>query len=255
MPRGGKRFGSRPELLEAGLDDAHLVGLVVDREVRAVAEAVGLAPQDAAAGGVERHHPHAARRADELLDALAHLGRGAVRERDREDLVRPRAALAEQVADARGEHARLARAGARDHERGPVGQGHRLPLGGVQPCEQLVGRVGSRAHGSTIATAFAGACPPPSAAPSLELALSRSRAQFSSHAICGMSSAAATLQSMPCAMNARSRSGLGARELAAELVQLREARCHAGADLGVVGRRVELQLERELVAVARAAPT
>ena len=73
MPRGGKRFGIAPELLEAGLDDAHLVGLVVDREVRAVAEAVGLAPQDAAAGGVERHHPHAARLPDELLDALAHL--------------------------------------------------------------------------------------------------------------------------------------------------------------------------------------
>ena len=141
------------QLLEARLDDPHLVGLVVDREVRAVAEPVGLAPQDAPAGGVERHHPHAARLADEVLDALAHLGRGAVRERDREDLVRPRAALAEQVADARGEHARLAGAGARDHEGGAVGQRHRLPLGGVQPGEELVGRVGRRAHPSTIATA------------------------------------------------------------------------------------------------------
>src|SRR6185312_15212137 len=74
-------LGVAPELLEAGLDDAHLVGLVVDREVRAVAEAVGLAPQDAATRGVERHHPHSARGSDELVDAIAHLPRGAVRER------------------------------------------------------------------------------------------------------------------------------------------------------------------------------
>ena len=141
-----------PELLEARLHDAHLVGLVVDREVRAVAEAIGLAPQDASAGRVERHHPHAARLADELLDALPHLGRGAVRERDREHLVRAGAALAEQVADARGEHARLARARAGDHERGAVGQRHRLALGGVETSEQLVVGVGGHAHVSTIAT-------------------------------------------------------------------------------------------------------
>ena len=43
--------------------------------------------------------------------------------------------------------------------------------------------------------------------------------------------------------------GLGARELAAQLVQLREARGHAGADLGVVGGGVELELQGQLVAV------
>ena len=96
---------------------------------------------------------------DEQLDALAHLGRRAVRERDREHLVRPRATLAEQVADARGQHARLAGAGAGDHERGAVGQRHRLPLGGVQTSEQLVVGVGGHAHFSTIATGHAGARP------------------------------------------------------------------------------------------------
>ena len=55
------------ELLEALLDEAQLVGRVVDREVRAVAEPLRLAAQDPAARGVERHHPRGARRrADEV---------------------------------------------------------------------------------------------------------------------------------------------------------------------------------------------
>jgi len=74
------------ELLEAALDEADLVGLVVDREVRAVAEPFGLATQDATARRVEGEDPdRAGRRADHALDALAHLGCRLVRERDRED--------------------------------------------------------------------------------------------------------------------------------------------------------------------------
>ena len=45
------------ELLEARLHEPHLVGLVVDREARPVAEPLRLAAQDAAAGGVEGHDP------------------------------------------------------------------------------------------------------------------------------------------------------------------------------------------------------
>ena len=45
------------ELLEARFDEADLVGLVVDREVRAVAEPLRLAAQDAAARGVEGEDP------------------------------------------------------------------------------------------------------------------------------------------------------------------------------------------------------
>ena len=79
------------ELLEAALHEPDLVGLVVDREVGAVAEPLRLAAQDPAARGVERHHPGGARgRADEVADALAHLPRRLVRERDREDLGRLR---------------------------------------------------------------------------------------------------------------------------------------------------------------------
>ena len=62
-----------------------------------------------------------ARGADGRLDPLAHLRRGLVRERDREDLVRLDAELAEQVGDAVGEHARLPGAGAGDDEQRPLG--------------------------------------------------------------------------------------------------------------------------------------
>ena len=120
------------------MTSAHLVGLVVDREVRAVAEPLRLAAQNAAAGGVERHDPDRPRDgAERPLDALLHLLRRLVREGDREDLVRLHAARGEQVRDAIGEHARLARAGAGDHEQRALGRQHGLPLGGVQ-----VGEVG-----------------------------------------------------------------------------------------------------------------
>jgi len=97
------------ELLEARLDEAHLVGLVVDREVRAVAEPLRLAAQHAAARGVKRHDPDRSRdRAEVALDALLHLGRSLVREGDCEDLVRLHAVRCKQVRDSVGQHARLA---------------------------------------------------------------------------------------------------------------------------------------------------
>ena len=52
MPRGVNRFGSTAEVLEARLDDPYLVGLVVDRERRAVAEPGRLAR---AGSGRTRH--------------------------------------------------------------------------------------------------------------------------------------------------------------------------------------------------------
>jgi hypothetical protein len=48
------------QLLEHLLHETNLVGLVVDREVRPVAEARRLAPQDPAAGGMEGQDPDAA---------------------------------------------------------------------------------------------------------------------------------------------------------------------------------------------------
>jgi hypothetical protein len=129
MPRGAKRFGS------------NLVGGVVDREVRAVAEPGRLPAEDAPARGVEGEDPDPPRRvAEQALEPVAHLVRGAVREGDREDLVRLRADRADQVGDAMGEHARLARARSRDDEQRPLRGEDGLALGGIQVGEERLGR-------------------------------------------------------------------------------------------------------------------
>ena len=66
------------------------IARVVDRECFGEAELLGLATQDAHARRVERRDPHPLRLlTHELLDTLAHLARGLVRERDREDLAWP----------------------------------------------------------------------------------------------------------------------------------------------------------------------
>ena len=145
------------ELLEAALHEADLVGLVVDREVRAVAEPLRLAAQDPAAGRVERHHPGGARgRADEISDALAHLPRRLVRERDREDLGRLHADRAEQVRDAAREDAGLAGARAGDDEHGAFGVEDGLALRRIQVGEVGLGR--RRGHRSIVAAASSGLC-------------------------------------------------------------------------------------------------
>ena len=128
------------ELLEARLDEAHLVLVVVDRERRAVAEPLGLTAQHPAAGGVEGEDPNRARGLPEHpLEALAHLARRLVRERDREDLVRLHAACTDEMRDAVGQDARLAGAGACDDEQRALGREDGLALRLVQ-----VGEVASR---------------------------------------------------------------------------------------------------------------
>ena len=107
------------------------------------AELLGLAAQDAHARGVEGRDPHALRAvADELLHALAHLARGLVGERDREDLAGPCLFVAQQARDAAGEHARLARAGTGDDEQRLAAVGDGLALRRVEPLEQVF--VGAR---------------------------------------------------------------------------------------------------------------
>ena len=92
------------------------VGGVVDRELAGVAERVAVGAQDAHARRVERRHPHRPDDgSDERPDALAHLGRGLVGERDGEDLRRVDA-LVDEVGDAVREHAGLAGAGTGDDE-------------------------------------------------------------------------------------------------------------------------------------------
>ena len=74
-------------------------------------------------------------RPDERGDALLHLARGLVGERDREDLERRHVELADQVGEPVGEHPGLARTRARDHEHRPGRQRDGLVLGRVQARE------------------------------------------------------------------------------------------------------------------------
>ena len=129
------------ELLQALLDEAHLVGGVVDREVRPVSESLGLAAQDSAAGGVEGEDPDRTRDgAEHRHQPLAHLPRRLVREGDRQDLVRLDADGRDQVGDTVREHARLPGAGSGDHEQRALGVQDGLPLGGIQVREIPLGR-------------------------------------------------------------------------------------------------------------------
>jgi hypothetical protein len=88
---------------------------------------------------MEGHDPHRpGGAADEELYPLAHLLRGAVREGDREDLVRAGLARAQQPRDAVGQHARLARSRAGEDEQRAVRVRHRIALGRVEPLEERV---------------------------------------------------------------------------------------------------------------------
>ena len=81
-----------------------------------------------------RRHADAARHARQPL--AQHVGR-LVRERDRED--RPRGRAADDLpGDAAREHPRLAGPRARDDEERPLGRGDRLPLPDVQPLQHVV---------------------------------------------------------------------------------------------------------------------
>ncbi len=129
-------LGIEPEVADDVAGEAHGVGLVVDRERARVAEHLGVAPEDAHARRVEGRHPHRLdHRPDEVADALAHLGGGLVGERDGEDVRRPHA-LVDQVGDAVGEHAGLARAGTGDDEQRPVGVHDGVELIGVEPARE-----------------------------------------------------------------------------------------------------------------------
>ena len=95
------------------LDHAPHVGLVVDRVAVAAAEHAGVLAQQPRAHGVEGGGGHAARPlfAEQVGQPQAQFAGGAHAEGDREDLPRRRAAGRQQVGDAAGEGAGLARPG------------------------------------------------------------------------------------------------------------------------------------------------
>ncbi len=146
-------LGVAAELLQARLDDAHLVCLVVDRESRPVADPLGLAAKHAPARRVEGEDPdRAGGAAEHALEPLPHLARRLVRERDREDLVRPHAVRPDQVRDTVREHAGLARAGAGDDEERPVDVEHGVALCRIEALEEpvVVGGRRSNRHRSML---------------------------------------------------------------------------------------------------------
>ena len=107
--------GQRQVLLaEDLLHQRLLVVGVVDDEPAVDPDRLAVGAQDARAERVERAGLDVAPAlADEADDPLAQLGGGAVRERDREDPPRGDVLDADEVGDPVGEHAGLARAGAR----------------------------------------------------------------------------------------------------------------------------------------------
>ena len=140
---GREPLGVEAEVADHVAGEADGVGLVVDRELRRVAEPVGVAAQDAHARRVERRHPHLlGHRADERRHPVLHLVGGLVGEGDGEDLERADALVADQVGDAVGEHPGLARPGAGHDEQRALGVGDGLGLDGVQPGERT-GRGGT----------------------------------------------------------------------------------------------------------------
>jgi hypothetical protein len=113
----------------------HTLGvlLVVDREVLTEAQMGGLVAQEPGAARVEGHDPHVVGdgRPDQEADALAHLARGLVRERDGQHLTRTHA-RAQEVGHAVGDDASLARSGAGDDEDGTLGGQNGVALDRVQ---------------------------------------------------------------------------------------------------------------------------
>ena len=139
------------ELLEAALQHAQRVGLVVDREPARVAEPLGLDPQEPRAGRVEGHHPHAPRdTADQRGDALSHLVGRLVGEGDREDLVRVGASGGEQPGDPVGQGAGLAGPCSRENQQRPLAERHRLALGPVEARQEALDLVGAHLDGRDL---------------------------------------------------------------------------------------------------------
>ncbi len=119
-----------------------LVVGVVDGEAGIDADGGSIAAQHTSAEGVERAHGDlAALVADEGEDALPHLGGSLVGEGHGQDLPWLHAFDADQVGDAVGQHAGLARAGASQDEQGALGGGHRARLLGVQPLDDGRGQL------------------------------------------------------------------------------------------------------------------
>ncbi len=125
-----------PVRLHHLFQESYLVVRVEDGERARQADEFRVPAQHAGAERVERAEPEAFRRpAQDGADALAHLARRLVRERDRQDLPGESAAGHQDVGEARRQHSRFASARTREHEQRAVERLHRLALFRVEASE------------------------------------------------------------------------------------------------------------------------
>ncbi len=110
------------------------VALVEDREAGLVAEARMFLADDVQTQVVEGRYRQALALAapQQATDAFLHLPRGLVGEGHRDDVLRPDAALLDQVGDLAGDHAGLAGTGAGEHQHGAADVVHSFLLAGVE---------------------------------------------------------------------------------------------------------------------------
>ena len=135
---GGEAAVVDPLRAHALLDQGLAVVLVVDREVRRIAEVAHVLAQHAHADGVEGGHqrrPEPDGR-EEGFHAPRHLAGGLVGEGDGEDGARVHAPHADQVGDAMGDDARLAASGRGEDEERAVAGDDGLALRRIEVAEK-----------------------------------------------------------------------------------------------------------------------
>ena len=148
---GGELLGVQVELFDDEAQQALRVGRIVNREGGLQAQGGGLTAQHAHAEAVEGRDPHVlGARTDQRLDTFTHFGGGLVGEGDGENLAGGRAVGCEQVGDAVGQHAGLARASTRDDEQGRAGVQYGFFLAFVEPCGEGGGVHGAQAVGAFV---------------------------------------------------------------------------------------------------------
>ena len=131
------------------LQQPHLIVDIEHGEIGFQLHQFGVEAQDASADRVEGAEPRHAfdGLAEHLAEPQLHLARRLVGEGHRQDFVRPRPALAQDVGDARGQHAGLAGAGAGQHQNRPVQRLDRIALLGIEAVEILRAGRGPRTRG------------------------------------------------------------------------------------------------------------
>ncbi len=131
--------GGQIELEQGALYRGGLIVVVKNGEIAGKSKMRGLAAEQARAEGVERGDPHVGgglpAGLQDAVDTIAHDFGGLVGEGDGEDGVSRHVSF-EQMGDAVGDHARLARAGARQYQHGAFGSENGFALAFVESVEK-----------------------------------------------------------------------------------------------------------------------